>query len=65
MGAIGGVGAVIFGFFWTATVANSGPPFFALFRRHSSFSRELIIVLYNLYNATAKNRMSDIDIDRR
>lgn len=62
MGAFGGVIAVVFGIIWTVAAAGSGaPPVFALFGVVFIVAA-LGGLVYNLHNATAKNRMSTFDI---
>jgi hypothetical protein len=62
MGGIGGIAVAVFGVFWTVMAASIGaPPFFALFG-------VVFVVLaiggavYNFYNATSPNRMSEFDV---
>lgn len=62
MGAVGGIAAGIFGIFWIISAAKMGAPITFL-----GFGVIFIIVaiagvVYNLANATGKNRMSLYDI---
>ena len=62
MGAAGSIAAVIFGIFWTITTASMGAP--GLFPLFGVIFVILGIVqtVYNLKNATGKNRCSSFDI---
>lgn len=62
MGAFGSAIAVIFGIFWTiAAVSMGAPGFFPLFGVLFIIVG-VVQVLYNLKNATGKNRYSAFDI---
>ena len=62
MGAVSSAVAVIFGIFWTITAASMGAPgFFPLFGVLFIIIG-IIQVIYNLKNATGKNRFSQFDI---
>lgn len=62
MGGIAGIAVAIFGVIWTITAASSGaPPFFAIFGIFFVIFA-LIGAVYNLRNATGKNRHSTFDI---
>ena len=62
MGGVGGIVAAVFGVIWTGAALSMGaPPFMALFG--------VVFVLaaiggavYNFFNATSKNRLSDFDV---
>ena len=62
MGALGSVIAVVFGIFWTVSVASMGAPisfsiFDGLFVNEGS-----VHAVYSFKNATGENRYSDFDI---
>lgn len=62
MGAIGSAFAVVFGIFWTVMVSSmGGPGFFSLFGVIFIIIG-IIQFIYNIKNATSKNRMSVYDI---
>ena len=62
MGAMGSVIAVIFGIFWTIGAASMGaPPLFPLFGVLFVIIG-IVQTVYNLKNATGKNRYSSFDI---
>jgi hypothetical protein len=62
MGAIGGVAVAVVGVGWTLMAVRMGAPvFFALFGVVFVFLA-LVGVIYNLFNATQKNRMSAFDV---
>lgn len=62
MGAMGSAVAVIFGIFWTIGAASMGaPPIFPLFGV-VFIAMGVIQTIYQLKNATGKNRFSAFDI---
>lgn len=62
MGGIGGIFAAIFGLIWIVAASSMGaPPFFALFGV-GFIVMAIIGAVYNLRNATARNRTSIVDI---
>ena len=62
MGAIVGVVAVLFGFFWIIAAASSGAPgIFVLFGVIFIFIA-IAGIIYNLYNTAARNRISTFDV---
>ena len=62
MGAIGGIVVAVFGVFWIIGAASMGAPgFFVLFGLLFVIMA-IAGVVYNAYNATQKNRLSDFDI---
>jgi len=62
MGAFASVIAVLFGIFWTITAASMGAPgFFPIFGV-LFIIMGIVQVVYNLKNATGKNRYSEFDI---
>ena len=62
MGAAGSIIAVIFGIFWTIGAASMGaPPLFPLFGVLFVIIG-IVQTVYNLKNATGKNRYSSFDI---
>ena len=64
MGAVGGIAAVIFGIFWTIQASSMGAPgIFPVFGIVFCLVG-IAGVIYNLVNATGKNRMSTFDVTR-
>lgn len=62
MGAIGSAAAAVFGIFWTIGAASMGaPPIFPLFGV-VFIAMGVIQTIYQLKNATGKNRFSAFDI---
>jgi hypothetical protein len=62
MGAIGGIIAIAFGIFWIAMASSMGaPPFFIAFGVLFIVAA-IAGVIYNAYNATAKDRVSNYEI---
>jgi hypothetical protein len=62
MGGIGGIAAAIFGVIWTIGAASMGAPGFFVLFGVVFVGMATAGVIYNFYNATQKNRMSDFDI---
>lgn len=61
LGGIAGIGAAIFGLFWTITAASMGGGFFALFGI-VFIAMAIVNAVYNFKNATSQNRYSMFDI---
>ena len=62
MGGIGGIVVAVFGVIWTVGAMSMGaPPIFALFGL-VFVGMAIAGVVYNLYNATSRNRMSTFDV---
>ena len=62
MGGIVGIVVAVFGVIWTVRAISMGaPPFFALFGL-VFVGMAIAGVVYNLYNATSRNRMSTFDV---
>lgn len=62
MGGIVGIVVAVFGVVWTVGAMSMGaPPFFALFGL-AFVGIAIAGVVYNLYNATSRNRMSSFDV---
>ncbi len=62
MGGMGGIVVALFGIIWTVGATSMGaPPFFALFGL-VFVGLAIAGVVYNLYNATSRNRMSTYDV---
>ena len=62
MGGIGGIAVAIFGVIWTVGAASMGAPGFFVLFGVVFIIMAIAGVIYNLYNATQKNRMSTFDI---
>ena len=62
MGGIGGIVVAVFGVIWTVGAMSIGaPPIFALFGL-LFVGMAIAGVVYNLYNATSRNRISTFDV---
>ncbi len=61
MSGIAGIGAVIFGIFWTIMAAQTGVPFLAAFGI-IFVVMAVVGVIYNMKNATGEKRYSAFDI---
>ncbi len=61
MSGIAGIGAVIFGIFWTILAAQTGVPFFSAFGI-IFIVMAVVGVIYNMKNATGEKRYSAFDI---
>jgi len=64
MGAIGGVVAAVFAVIWTVGAASKGAPGFFVLFGVVFVIMAIAGVIYNLYNATQKNRISTFDITK-
>lgn len=62
MGAMGSAVAIVFGFFWTIMASSMGAPVFFPIFGVLFIGIGIVQLIYNLKNATGKNRMSIIDI---
>lgn len=62
MGAIGGIFAAVFGVIWTIGAASMGAPGFFVLFGVMFVVMAIVGVAYNAYNATQKDRMSNLDI---
>ena len=62
MSGIGGIAVAVIGVIWTVGAASMGAPWFMVLFGVVFIVLALVDVLYNLHNATAKNRMSAFDI---
>ena len=62
MGAVGAAFAVVFGIIWTMAAAYMGAPFFFPLFGLVFIGIGVFNVIYNLKNATGKNRYSAYDI---
>jgi hypothetical protein len=62
MGAIGGIGAGIFGVIWTIAAASMGAPTFFVLFGVVFIIIAIATTVYHFHNATQKNRMSTFDI---
>ena len=62
MGAVGAVVLAVFGIFFTAGAASMGAPGFFLAVSVLFTLVAVAIAIYSIYNATAANRFSELDI---
>jgi len=62
IGAVMGLGAVVFGIFWTYMAYSNGAPLFFAGFGVFFVVMALVGVITSIYNATQKNRISSFDI---